>query len=527
MAPAQATAFGGPGYSPLILAETITAVLGRSGAEGIDVDQRHTFAFSDPIEIPASQRIRIYGSRVDSDGESGSGTRSAHLSRGDEDSASPRKSYDDANLDFARIRHVRANTAFPEVGDTTHDHDAASVRGDIKIWFTTKIDHGQIVGDGTVNAAHINSGTSADGEVLTSDGSGGASWEAASGGDGGSSAFLDLTDTPSAFGTAGQVAAVNAAGDGLIFADAGGGGGSAGDRIVLANAAGIPATVGPHEIALTESMTERYLLSFHLVTADVDTPDGLGYLLSDDIMALTAVADAPTTEANSLPLTSLNLSQANLASTAGNFLVWREADDALWFRSSRSAAFNVTITATPIGGGGSLTTSEQESLSNAKVLTSRVFNGTGNGIATLGAGTTWPTNSPNTFVVTATEYADIERIELVFRQNGKVGLPYIITKGVLDEIPAGAFMPNSPADSQTIRGVFYAGRIGPSHRNTNYWVINPRFDFMDERREASDNCILIQYGLNGTLFTGVFIRARQPSGGLIFQHAELFYWVDA
>ena len=115
----------------------------------------------------------------------------------------------------------------------------------------------------------------------------------------------------------------------------------------------------------------------------------------------------------------------------------------------------------------------------------------------------------------------------MFRQNGKVGLPYIITKGVLDEIPAGAFMPNSPADSQTIRGVFYAGRIGPSHRNTNYWVINPRFDFMEERREASDNCILIQYGLNGTLFTGVFIRARQPSGGLIFQHAELFYWVDA
>ena len=178
-------------------------------------------------------------------------------------------------------------------------------------------------------------------------------------------------------------------------------------------------------------------------------------------------------------------------------------------------------------GGGALTTSEQESLANARVLTSRVFNGAGNGIATLGSGTTWPTNSPNTFVVTATEYADVERIELVFRQNGKVGLPYIITKGVLDEIPAGAFMPNSPTDSQTIRGVFYAGRIGPSHRNTNYWVINPRFDFMEERRGANDNCILIQYGLNGTLFTGVFIRARQPSGGLIFQHAELFYWEDA
>ena len=42
-----------------------------------------------------------------------------------------------------------------------------------------------------------------------------------------------------------------------------------------------------------------------------------------------------------------------------------------------------------------------------------------------------------------------------------------------------------------------------------------------------DNCILIQYGLNGTLFTAIYIRARQPSGALIFQEAKLFYWVDA
>ena len=178
-------------------------------------------------------------------------------------------------------------------------------------------------------------------------------------------------------------------------------------------------------------------------------------------------------------------------------------------------------------GGGALTTAEQTSLSNAKVLTSRDFNGTGNGIATLGSGAEWPQNSPNIFVVTATEYADIERLELILTQNGKVDLPFIITKGTLDEIAAGAYMPNSPGDSERIRGIFYAGRIGPSHRNTNYWVINPRFDFMNERRNASDNCILIQYGLNGTLFTSVYIRARQPSGSLIFKAAKLFYWVDA
>ena len=144
----------------------ITAVLGRSGTEGIDVDQRHTFVFPNPVEVPASQRIRILGSRVDNDGESGSGTRSAHISRGDEETASPRESYDDAHLDFARIRHVRVNHAFPDVGHTTHDHAADSVRGDIKIYYTVKLDHGDLVGDGNVNAAHIDSGTAAVGTVL-------------------------------------------------------------------------------------------------------------------------------------------------------------------------------------------------------------------------------------------------------------------------------------------------------------------------------------------------------------------------
>ena len=178
-------------------------------------------------------------------------------------------------------------------------------------------------------------------------------------------------------------------------------------------------------------------------------------------------------------------------------------------------------------GGGALSSSEQQSLSNAKVLTSRTFIGAGNGIATPSSGTTWPTNSPNTFVVTATEYDSIERLEFVFRQNNKVDLPFVITRGILDEITAGAYMPNSPTNSTEIRGIFLANRIGVSQRNVNAFVLNPRFDFMEERREASDNCMLIQYGLNGTLFTAIYVRARQPAGGLVFTGAKLFYWVDA
>ena len=57
--------------------------------------------------------------------------------------------------------------------------------------------------------------------------------------------------------------------------------------------------------------------------------------------------------------------------------------------------------------------------------------------------------------------------------------------------------------------------------------MTPRYDFMNERRNADDNCVLIQYGLNGTLFTALYFRVRQPSGSLRFKGAKLWYWEDA
>ena len=70
---------------------------------------------------------------------------------------------------------------YPVVGTTRHSHDAAFVRGNIKIWYTNTYHEGLLVGEDSINAAHINSESAADGEVLTADGSGGAAWEASSG----------------------------------------------------------------------------------------------------------------------------------------------------------------------------------------------------------------------------------------------------------------------------------------------------------------------------------------------------------
>ena len=274
---------------------------------------------------------------------------------------------------------------------------------------------------------------------------------------------------------------------------------------------------------LTAAIEARHLLTFMID----GTADAYAIMLSDDFLALPTTATTPATAAGAYTMSTRNGSNTLPTQNQGNnWLLWREDDDSIYFRDSRGSGGSLTITATPLGGGG-LTTSEQQALSNARVLRSRDFNGTGNGIAVHGSGVEWPTNTPNTFVVTATEYADVERIELILRQNGKADIPIVIHKGNLDGITAGAYMPNSPTNTTRIRGIFHYSRIGPANRNMNMPILNPRFDLMEERREADDNCILIQYGLNGTLFTGLFIRVRQPAGSLIFQEAKLFYWEDA
>ena len=214
----------------------------------------------------------------------------------------------------------------------------------------------------------------------------------------------------------------------------GGGGGGTADRIVLADAVGVSNTAGPHEITLTEAMVARQWISFFAFTTAGASPDGIGYLLSDDILALTAEATAPTNAENALPVVTGSYSASNFTQQSGNYFVFRKDDSTLWIRPTRLTAHALTITATPMGGGA-LTSAEQTSLSNARVLRSREFIGIGNGIATHDSDVEWPTNSPNTFVVTATEYADVERIELLLRQNGKADLPFVITKGLAGRHP--------------------------------------------------------------------------------------------
>ena len=132
----------------------------------------------------------------------------------------------------------------------------------------------------------------------------------------------------------------------------GGGAGGGGDRTVLADAVGVSNTAGPHEIALDSAMTARQLLTFYVVTSGAANPDGIGYLLSDDILALTAEATTPTDAENALPVVMASYSASSFSQQSGNSFVYRKDDSTLWIRPTRLAAHSLTITATPLGGGG-------------------------------------------------------------------------------------------------------------------------------------------------------------------------------
>jgi len=114
---------------------------------------------------------------------------------------------------------------FPDFGDAT-----GKVLGDSGVGpgdFATAA-QGALAGSAVQpgdDAANLGSAAATDGHVLTSDGAGGAAWEAVPGG---ASDFLDLTDTPGSYaGQGGKLVAVNAGATALEFVTSGGGGGIA------------------------------------------------------------------------------------------------------------------------------------------------------------------------------------------------------------------------------------------------------------------------------------------------------------
>ena len=99
------------------------------------------------VIIDGSIRLGILISRIGDNSDS-----AVAAIHGTEAGNSPRKSYDDASVDFDLENGVVYQHINPGVGQSTHSHDT-EIRGNIKIFYELILDHGNLVGDGNVNAA--------------------------------------------------------------------------------------------------------------------------------------------------------------------------------------------------------------------------------------------------------------------------------------------------------------------------------------------------------------------------------------
>ena len=116
----------------------------RSAPFGLGVTPR-AFTFHEAngdvgVAIDGSIRLGILISRLGDNSDSA--VAAVH---GSEVSAGPRESYDDASTDFDLENDVVYQHIDPGVGTSTHSH-GTDIRGNIKIFYTLIIDHGDLLG---------------------------------------------------------------------------------------------------------------------------------------------------------------------------------------------------------------------------------------------------------------------------------------------------------------------------------------------------------------------------------------------
>ena len=124
----------------LFTSNTRSAPFGAGGAV-----RAFTFhdADGDPgVRIGKGIRLGILLSRTGDNSDS-----SVEAIHGSEASGSPNETYDDASADFELVNDVVYNHIDPAVGASTHSH-GTDIRGNIKIFYTNIIDHGNFVASG-------------------------------------------------------------------------------------------------------------------------------------------------------------------------------------------------------------------------------------------------------------------------------------------------------------------------------------------------------------------------------------------
>ena len=302
----------------------------------------------------------------------------------------------------------------------------------------------------------------------------------AGGGGGGSSTFLDLTDTPAAFGTAGQVPVVNAAGDGLVFEDAGGGGGG-GDttRTILLD--GVTYSPGAaRNFDFDSEIPARSILTFEIV----GTATGYATMLSDDLLALTAQTGGPSTTANSYGMYTRNHSNSLPTQNQGNaWNVWREDADSIYFRDSRGSGGTLTITATPLGGGLS-TSEQQELLTDSRPIDTDIIT-TPRDLAVYGTGTLFESIINNNFSMTEIPFEDLIHIDIGIELDSRFVVPVRITRQMILDTPTTpqTLFPTGGTTERRLACIYWSGRVSATQSSEiSQPVSRPRYSWANSRR---------------------------------------------
>ena len=186
---------------------------------------------------------------------------------------------------------------------------------------------------------------------------------------------------PMANGLVSQIATVR-----YVNEQAGAGGGLGDPTTILvrptaATQQGAVAGVGATEITLTEVLVKGRLLEFIVTDTSTDGHiESIGYLMSDAILALSAIASAGTPHAGGSDEDSIAIKlhqPGNVAYSHTSLRIWNSGDASgmkIWAHSGRDASIRVSIKAYDLtgGGGGGATGAGGTSGSSTTVNTRRL-----------------------------------------------------------------------------------------------------------------------------------------------------------
>ena len=147
--------------------------------------------FRPSVRIPANSRIAILLIRRHAG--------ASDIVLGSESSNSPETSFPLASTDWVHEGNVRLNSVNPVAGEFVGNFSNSNVAGNCKIYYTHPFS--QYLPEGSVGASNIDSGNATSGQVLTADGSAGATWEDSGGG---TLTVADIPNLPASKTTSGR-----------------------------------------------------------------------------------------------------------------------------------------------------------------------------------------------------------------------------------------------------------------------------------------------------------------------------------